>query len=71
MAASKGPEKTALYRHLTSAETNPESPGEVKWNFEKFLIGRDGRIVARFVSKVKPDAPEVVRAIEQELGKQP
>jgi glutathione peroxidase len=43
-------------------------PGNIKWNFNKFLIGRDGRIVQRFDSKVKPDSPELVEAIEQALA---
>ncbi len=48
----------------------PESAhaGDISWNFEKFLIGRDGQVVARFAPTVKPDAPEVIAAIEQALG---
>jgi glutathione peroxidase len=64
-----GDDKAELYRYLTSPETNPEAPGDVKWNFEKFLIGRDGRIAGRFPSSVAPDAPELVQAIETELAK--
>ena len=64
-----GEEKCDLYRFLTAPETNPEFPGEIQWNFEKFLISRDGRIVNRFHPKVKPDAEEVVKAIEAELAK--
>ena len=40
----------------------------IKWNFTKFLIGRDGKIVARFESKVKPDSEEVTKAIEAALA---
>jgi glutathione peroxidase len=40
----------------------------VKWNFGKFLIGRDGKIVARFDSAVEPDAPELTKAIEAALA---
>jgi glutathione peroxidase len=58
-----------LYKFLTSSETNPEFPGEIKWNFEKFLIGRDGKIVKRFGSKVAPESEEVTKAIEAELAK--
>jgi len=58
-----------LYKHLTSLETKPKGPGDISWNFEKFLIGRNGEVVARFAPKTKPDAPEVVKAIEAELGK--
>ena len=43
-------------------------PGDIKWNFNKFLIGRDGRILQRFDSKVKPDAPELTAAIEAALA---
>ena len=43
-------------------------PGNIKWNFTKFLIGRDGKIVARFDSKVKPDSDEVTQAIESALA---
>jgi glutathione peroxidase len=64
-----GPEKAALYKYLTSEETDPKFPGEVAWNFEKFLISRDGQIVARFRSKVAPDSDEMIKAIEDELAK--
>jgi glutathione peroxidase len=43
-------------------------PGDIHWNFTKFVIGRDGKIVARFDSKVKPDSPEVTQAIETALA---
>lgn len=57
-----GPNTTALYKHLKS-----EKPGDVKWNFTKFLVGRDGRVVQRFDSKVTPEAlePEVVALLAQ------
>jgi glutathione peroxidase len=62
----KGAEKHPLY----SALTGPSSPvpGEVKWNFGKFLIGRDGAIVTRFDSDVKPESPELTSAIEKALA---
>jgi glutathione peroxidase len=63
----KGPEQHQLYKAL-SGSTAP-FPGDVKWNFGKFLISRDGKIEARFEPKTKPDAPEVTSAIEAELGK--
>jgi glutathione peroxidase len=65
----KGDGQADLYKHLTSKETNPKAPGDVTWNFEKFLIGKDGQVAARFSPKTKPDAPEVVKAIEAELAK--
>ncbi len=58
----KGPDATPLYRDLTQA--TGVSPG---WNFHKYLIARDGQVVANFSSKVKPDSPELVAAIEREL----
>ena len=61
-----GDNASPLFKKLTS-ESKPA--GDVKWNFEKFLIGRNGEIVARFPTKTKPDAPEVVQAIEAELAK--
>ncbi len=60
-----------LYKHLTGLETKPQGPGKISWNFEKFLIGRDGQVVARFAPKTKPDDPEVIKAIEAELAKNP
>ena len=43
-------------------------PGDIGWNFTKFIIGRDGRILHRFAPNVKPDAPEVVAALEAALA---
>jgi glutathione peroxidase len=65
----KGDDQCPLYKYLTSKETDPKFSGDIKWNFEKFLIGRNGEIVARFEPKVKPDSEEVVKAIETELAK--
>jgi glutathione peroxidase len=62
----KGPEQHPLYAQLTG-KTSP-FPGDIKWNFGKFLIGRDGKILHRFEPKVAPDAPEVVAAIEAALA---
>jgi len=58
-----------LYKHLTSLDTKPKGPGKIDWNFEKFIIGRNGKAVARFAPKTKPDAPEVIKVIEAELAK--
>ncbi|HWA65536.1 MAG TPA: glutathione peroxidase [Mycobacteriales bacterium] len=57
-----------LYAELTKTPDANGKAGNVKWNFEKFLISREGEPIARFRSKVKPDAPEVVSAIEAALG---
>ncbi len=59
----KGDEATPLYRDL--AKATGEAP---KWNFHKYLIGRDGKVIAGFGSRVKPDAPEVLAAIEKALA---
>ena len=64
-----GEDAAPLYKYLTSKETDPEHAGKITWNFEKFLFNRDGQVVARFAPKTKPDAPEVVKAIETELAK--
>jgi len=58
-----------LYKHLTSLDTKPKGSGKITWNFEKFIIGRDGEVVARFSPRTKPDAPQVVKVIEDELAK--
>ena len=62
----KGDEQHALYAALTGADS--PVPGPVKWNFGKFLIGRDGKIIARFDSKVTPDSAELTKAIEDALA---
>jgi glutathione peroxidase len=65
----KGAGITPLYKYLTDKETNPKFGGDIQWNFTKFLIGRNGEIVARFEPKIKPDSEEVIKAIEAELNK--
>jgi glutathione peroxidase len=64
-----GPGKVPLFAHLTSPSTNPKFAGEIKWNFEKFLIGRDGQIIGRFLSPVEPGSREMMSAIEAALAK--
>lgn len=64
----KGEGINPVYEHLTGAKTNPKFAGPINWNFEKFLIGRDGQVVARFAPKLSPEAPEVVSAIEAALA---
>jgi glutathione peroxidase len=65
----KGDGICPLYQLLTSEESNPGMSGPIKWNFEKFLVGRDGKVVKRFAPPIKPDSPEVIQAIEAELAK--
>ncbi|HEX3824175.1 MAG TPA: glutathione peroxidase [Mycobacteriales bacterium] len=57
-----------LYAELTKTEDVNGKAGGVKWNFEKFLINRDGEVVGRFRSKTTPDDPAVLSAIESALG---
>lgn len=64
----KGDDTTPLYQFLTDKSANPQTGGEIKWNFTKFLIGQDGHIIARFEPAVTPDSPEVTSAIEKALG---
>jgi len=64
-----GANKTPLYKYLTDDKNDPTKGGEVKWNFEKFLISKDGKIVNRWRSAVTPESDEVVKAVEAELGK--
>lgn len=65
----KGNGQCDLYKFLTSKETDPKFAGDIKWNFEKFLIGRNGEIVARFAPPVEPTSEEVVNTIKAELSK--
>jgi glutathione peroxidase len=65
----KGADINPLYQFLTSKETNPGFEGDIKWNFEKFLVGRDGKVIKRFAPPVKPDDAQVTEAIEAELSK--
>ena len=64
----KGDDITPLYQFLTDKSSNPQSGGEIKWNFTKFLIGPDGRVIARFEPEITPDSPQVTSAIAQALA---
>jgi glutathione peroxidase len=63
----KGENKHPLYAYLTDSEKNPATGGEIKWNFTKFLVGRDGKIITRFEPKTKPTDDEVAQAVERAL----
>ena len=65
----KGDGIDPLYKFLTSKESNTSFGGDITWNFEKFLVGRDGKVAARFAPRVKPEDPKFVEAIETELKK--
>jgi glutathione peroxidase len=62
----KGEDQAPLYSFLTK-EANPAVAGDIKWNFTKFLVNRQGKVIARFESAVTPDSPEVKAAIEKAL----
>ncbi len=57
----KGSDMTPLYGYLT------QTGGDVKWNFTKFLVGKDGKVIARFEPKVEPESTELMAAVEQAL----
>lgn len=65
----KGKGITPLYDYLTSKDTNPEFAGPIAWNFEKFVISREGKVVGRFKTGVKPTDEKFVKAIQTELEK--
>ena len=64
----KGEDITPLYQFLTDKAMNPQTGGEIQWNFTKFLIGPDGHVIARFEPEVTPDSPQVTSAIEKALA---
>src|SRR5215216_5081112 len=63
----KGAEQHPLYAALTGTESSV--PGPVKWNFGKFLVGKDGKLIARYDSGTTPDDPKLAEAIEAALAK--
>jgi glutathione peroxidase len=63
-----GPDRHPLYAFLTGAATAPDGPGDIRWNFAKFLIDRQGKVVARFPPTTVPASEEIVAALEQQLG---
>jgi glutathione peroxidase len=62
-----GPGRHPIYTELTAAADADGQAGDIQWNFEKFLIGSDGAVIARFRPMTAPDAPELVEAIEANL----
>jgi glutathione peroxidase len=64
----KGDDKHELYKFLTEGKLGEEFGGEIDWNFGKFLVDRNGNVMARFAAKTKPDAPQVTQAIEKALA---
>jgi glutathione peroxidase len=65
VGVKSGEKQHPLYAALTGKDS--VSPGEVKWNFTKFLVGRDGKLITRFVSADEPDSEKVTQAVEKAL----
>ena len=63
----KGKTIHPLYAYLTDEELHPGSGGAVGWNFNKFLVGRDGKVLAHYGSRTAPEDPELAAAIEAAL----
>jgi glutathione peroxidase len=63
-----GPQRHPLYAQLTQANAGPATSGDIAWNFEKFVIGKDGTIVARFAPPTAPDDPALVATIDRALA---
>jgi len=63
----KGDDQTPLYQYLTK-KTGPKVAGEIKWNFTKFLVDRNGNVVQRFEPAVTPDSSEVISSVERLLA---
>jgi glutathione peroxidase len=64
----KGSDQNPLYRFITSPETDPDFSGDVRWNFQKYLVDRNGVIIGKFLPKVDPLSEEVTSAVEKALG---
>lgn len=64
----KGKGSHPLYTWLTDKTVHPETGGKITWNFNKFVVGRDGRVAARFGSRTTPDDAELVAAVERALA---
>jgi glutathione peroxidase len=62
-----GQERHPIYKQLTAVPDADGAAGDVQWNFEKFLLGPDGSVLARFRPRTVPDDPEVLAAIEAHL----
>jgi glutathione peroxidase len=63
----KGDDQAPLYQFLTDKQANAATGGEIQWNFTKFLVDKNGKVVARFEPKVTPESPDVAAAIEKAL----
>jgi glutathione peroxidase len=66
---SEGDQDSGLRKTLAKHGLGPTNDTDVLWNFEKFLVGRHGEVVARFAPDITPDDPRITRAVEYELAK--
>jgi glutathione peroxidase len=62
-----GGDATPLYQFLTDKKSNPATGGEIQWNFTKFLVDRNGKVIARFEPAIEPESADVTGAIEKAL----
>tara|TARA_R110002096_G_scaffold172757_1_gene346636 strand:+ start:21806 stop:22354 length:549 start_codon:yes stop_codon:yes gene_type:complete len=63
-----GEDQDELFTYLTNQD-NPDFKGDISWNFEKFLINKEGKLIRRFKTKVEPESEEITKAIELALSK--
>ena len=63
------PADSGFYERMASKGRAPKEPGDILWNFEKFLIGRDGNVIQRFSPDMTPDDPILVAAVKQAVAK--
>jgi glutathione peroxidase len=56
-----------LYKHLTQLDTQPKGAGDISWNFEKFVLDRNGNVIARFEPKTRPDDKQVLAVLTEAL----
>jgi glutathione peroxidase len=64
----KGDDKAPLYKYLTEQPTAGDFAGDISWNFNKFLVDRNGNVIARFASPTTPEDPTLVGAVEKALA---
>ena len=64
-----GAARAPLYAWLTAQATKPDGPGDIAWNFAKFVVGKDGQVAARFGPRTEATAPEVRAAIDAALAR--
>lgn len=63
-----GDDRHPLFAHLTASDTLPDGPGDISWNFAKFVVDGDGHVVGRFPPPTDPEDEELIAVIEEALG---